>query len=180
MSESRHPLVPLLDQSDDPLGQELLHSLRSPSGTLLNLHRAMGHAPLVLKASSDMAKVLREATLLPRDLTELAILRTAQILKSDYVWVRHRAMALRAGLTPEKIERISLFRTDGIFSGVEKAVLDFTEATVAGEKPGVEFEPVLRNSLSPRAIVELAMVVCSYVSTARFISVLQLPEEEPR
>jgi 4-carboxymuconolactone decarboxylase len=171
------PLLPLVDQPDDPLVREKFAKLASGSG-ILNLHRMMAHAPPAMKASGDMAIALRNDTILPRSLAELAILRTAQVVDCDYVWRRHLSLAREAGVTQRQIDELAHWQTSAAFTPVQKTALLFTERAARLAPLADEDFAELRRYFSPREIVELTMVVGFYVSTALLIKALKLPDEK--
>ncbi len=171
------PRLPLIDQPSDPQAVEAFDSIRSRTGRILNLHRILGYAPKLMNASGEMALALRHGTALPRTLIELLILRTAQLLRSDYEWQQHHPMALACGLTQPQIEALDRFEQSPLFSDAEQAALSFCESIVNG----IEAEPQafarLQARFSPREIVELTMAVCHYIATARFVQALGVPLE---
>jgi alkylhydroperoxidase family enzyme len=96
------PRLPLVETPEDPALREQFDKLASGSG-ILNLHRMMAHAPALMKASGDMALAFRRDTELPRSLAELAILRAAQVIASDYVFTRHLPLAHESGVTERQL-----------------------------------------------------------------------------
>jgi AhpD family alkylhydroperoxidase len=171
------PRLPLVETPDDPLAREQFEKLKSGSG-ILNLHRMMAHAPALMKASGDMALVFRRNTELPRPLTELAILRAAQVIGCDYVFSRHLPLARQCGVTERQLDELKAWPHSAAFTPAQKAALGFAEK-IAQRLPvedGAFLE--LRRDFSPREIVELTMVVGFYVSTAMFINALAIPDEK--
>jgi 4-carboxymuconolactone decarboxylase len=170
------PRVPLLDAPDDPATRDIFTKLRAER-RLLNLHRAMGHAPALLRASNDMALAFRKDTQLPRLLIELIILRTAQIVDCAYVRERHVPHARAAGVNDDQMAQLADRRDTGAFTPAEQAALDFTDE-VARRTPIAEPTLLrLREYFGSREIVEIAMLVGFYVSTATFIAALAIPDE---
>jgi alkylhydroperoxidase family enzyme len=98
--------LPLIDNAEDPLAREQLEKLAAGSG-ILNLHRIMAHAPALMKASGDMALAFRRDTVLERLLAELAILRAAQVIDCDYVWVRHLPLARACDVTERQLDELA-------------------------------------------------------------------------
>ena len=169
--------LPLIANAEDPLAREQLEKLAAGSG-ILNLHRIMAHAPALMKASGDMALAFRRDTVLERSLAELAILRAAQVIDCDYVWVRHLPLARGCGVTERQLDALAHWPDSTAFTPAQKAALGFAEA-IAQRMPvedGAFLE--LRRNFSPREIVELTMVVGFYISTAIFIKALAIPDEK--
>jgi alkylhydroperoxidase family enzyme len=171
------PRLPLIDNPEDPLVREQFEKLAAGSG-ILNLHRIMAHAPALMKASGDTAQAFRRDTVLARSLAELAILRTAQVIDCNYVWIRHLPLARECGVTERQLDQLKHWPDSAAFTPAQKAALGFAEK-IAQRMPvedGAFLE--LRRDFSPREIVELTMVVGFYVSTAILINALAVPDEK--
>ena len=171
------PRLPLIDQPTDPAVAEVFDSIHSRTGRILNLHRILGYAPKLMNASGEMALALRNGTELPRTLIELLILRTAQLLRSDYEWQQHHPMALSCGVTQPQIDALDRSKQSPQFSEAEKAALAFCESVVQGSESEPQAFARLQAQFSPREIVELTMAVCHYIATARFVQALGIPLE---
>jgi alkylhydroperoxidase family enzyme len=170
------PRLPLVEAPEDPLAREMFATFAAGRG-ILNLHRMMAHAPALMKASYDTAMAIRHNTQLPRSIVELVIMRTAQVLHSDYIWARHVPLARACGVTEAQIEELSRWGDSAAFTPAEKAALGFAEKA-AQHLPIADaaFAP-LQRYFSPREIVEITMLVGSYVGTAILLAALSVPDE---
>jgi alkylhydroperoxidase family enzyme len=176
-SDTKPPRLPLVETPEDPALRGQFDQLRSGSG-ILNLHRTMAHAPALMKASGDMAAAFRRDTELPRSLAELAILRAAQVVDSDYVFKRHLPLARECGVTEQQLAELEHWPASAAFTPAQKTALGFAEK-IAQRLPvedGAFAE--LRRDYSSREIVELTMLIGFYVSTAIFIEALAVPDEK--
>jgi AhpD family alkylhydroperoxidase len=171
------PGLPLVDTPQDAEVREHFEALASGSG-ILNLHRMMAHAPALMKASGEMALTFRRNTMLPRALAELAVLRTAQVVESDYVWARHLPLARASGVSEQQIEEIANWHDSVAFTPAQKAALGFAEKAARQSPIKDEDFTALKRYFSSREIVEIAMLVGFYVSTAIFIKALAVPDEK--
>jgi alkylhydroperoxidase family enzyme len=136
--------------------REQFEKLAAGSG-ILNLHRIMAHAPALMKASGDMTQAFRRDTVLARSLAELAILRAAQVIDCNYVWIRHLPLARECGVTERQLDELQHWPDSAAFTPAQKAALGFAEK-IAQRMPvedGAFLE--LRRDFSPREIVELTM-----------------------
>jgi len=176
-SSAAPPLLPLVENPDDPLVREQFDKLAAGSG-ILNLHRMMAHAPALMKASGDMALAFRRDTKLPRAIAELAILRAAQVLDAPYVWARHVPLARDCGVTAQQMNALASWPDSTAFTPAQKAALGFAETAVQQLALDESAAAELRRHLTAREIVELAMVVGFYVSTAIFVKALAVPAEK--
>jgi 4-carboxymuconolactone decarboxylase len=173
---AKSPRLPLIDVPDDPLAREEFDKLASGRG-ILNLHRMMAHAPPLMKASGGMAAAFRQAAELGRDVTEIVVLRTAQVADCDYVFRRHVSLARAAGVTEQQIGEIRSWRDSTAFSLAQKAALGFAEQAAQDATVDDATFALLQQNFSSREIVELTMLVGQYVATAMFIKTLAVPDE---
>ncbi len=171
------PVLPLIQDTDDPMLQEEFERLKTGRGFVLNLHRMMAHAPAFMKASGEMAMTLRHKGTLPRSLVELVILRAAQAVECDYVWQRHLSLARAGGVTDRQIAQIAHWPDSEAFTPTQKIALGFAEKVARGGPVDSKTFAALRREFSPREIVELTMQIAFYVSTATFIKTLAIPDD---
>jgi len=165
---SRVPLAEL-----PPAQSERLAAL---GGRPINLYRALANQPDMLGAWMEFAWALRLQCRIPRELRELVILREAQALGADYEWVHHRAMALSAGVTEDKIEALAGWRESELFSGAERAALAYAEGVLDGDVA----EPVaaeLARWFDPAEVVELTVTAGFYAMVPRVLEALRVPLE---
>jgi alkylhydroperoxidase family enzyme len=175
--DASQPLLPLVEIADEPLVRDQFEKLAAGSG-ILNLHRTMAHAPALMKASGDMALALRRDTKLPRAVAELSILRAAQVLDAPYVWARHIPLARDCGVTALQLDELASWSDSTAFTPAQKAALGFAEKAAQHLPIDESAATELRRHFTAREIVELAMVVGFYVSTAIFIKALAVPAEK--
>src|SRR5690606_15556910 len=99
---------------------------------VLNVHRTLAHAPNVLVGWSTLSAALRYDSTLDRRLNELAVLRQSHLMNSEYEGYVHRNMSLHIGLAREKIEAVADWEASDLFDDLERSVLRYTDAVVAG------------------------------------------------
>jgi alkylhydroperoxidase family enzyme len=116
--------------------------------------------------------------MLPRALAELAVLRTAQVVESDYVWERHLPLARACGVSEQQIEEIANWPDSDAFTLAQKAAIGFAEKAARQSPVKAEDFATLKRYFSSREIVEIAMLVGFYVSTAIFIRAMAIPAEK--
>jgi alkylhydroperoxidase family enzyme len=145
-------------------------------GTPPNLYRALAnHAPLVA-AWTEFSKVLRYDTRTPRALRELVILRGAQLMRSEYEWAQHLAMARRSGVREEQISALADWRGSAQFDEREKAALELAEAVTAGRVSDEVHARVSRH-FDDHDYVELAAVAAFYAMVGRMLDAMGVPLE---
>ena len=119
---------------------------------------------------------LRDECDTPRALRELVILRTAVRHGSEYEWHHHEAMALAAGVTPEKLEAVRSWRTRGVFDASERAALALTDAICDAAVSDETWAEAAR-WFDPSELVELVVTAATYVMVPRVLEALAVPTE---
>jgi alkylhydroperoxidase family enzyme len=170
------PRLPLVEEPKDLLTRERFAKFAVGNG-ILNLHRIMAHAPALMQASGTLALAFRRDVLLVSPLVEMVVMRTAQVLDSEYVLVRHLPLARACGVTEAQIADLAHWPDSAAFTSAEKAALGFAEKAALRLPVSDEGFAALRRHFSPPEIVEITLLVGNYVSTAIFIQALSVPPE---
>jgi alkylhydroperoxidase family enzyme len=169
-------LPPLKDPESDPVLKELFDESRARGGDIINLHLTLGHAPHVAKASRAMAYALRFHAKAPRALRELAIMRTAQIVGSEYEWNQHQPMALAVGIFQAQLDALATWRDSDLFDERERALLAYADAATRGAVDDATYEAFARH-FTPQEIVELTVCICNYYGTGLLMRALKIEVE---
>jgi AhpD family alkylhydroperoxidase len=165
------------DLPDDPIITDLFARVAAHHGRVLNIHRAVGHAPKILRAQASYAGALREESSLPRTLQVLLVLRTAQVNGSPYEPSVHRGAALRLGVSAAKLDALASWRSSPLFDARECAALGFVDQMAdRGEVDDATFAETAK-AFTAQEIVELAAVVAWYAGNARFVRALRIAPE---
>jgi alkylhydroperoxidase family enzyme len=172
---TRVPLVPA--EPPDEITAEVFEVFRREGRDPIVLYRALANAPRMLRAYSTLARGLRYEAETPRDLRELSILRTAQLVGSEYEWTHHRVMADKAGVPAEKVAALAAWRDSELFDQRERAVLQATEEIHGIALSGDAFTE-LERALGREEAIEIVLLAAFYQSVARIIQGLGL-EVEP-
>ena len=166
------PRTPLADFAP-PLKKRLVELWGTPP----NLYKALGNHPELVAAWAEFSKTLRHDTRTPRALRELVILRGAQVMRSEYEWAQHLAMARKAGVSEVKIKNLASWRTSSEFSEQEKAALALAEAVTEG-RVSDEVYARAKKHFDDHDYVELALVAAFYAMVGRMIDAMGV-ELEP-
>ena len=165
------PVLPLLDL-EGPVGERV----RGLGARQVNLYRSLAHAPDLLSAWIDWAWALRERCATPRALREIMILRTAVVMRSEYEWQQHVAMAQNAGVSDEKIWAVVAWQTSDRYDPAERAALMLTDAMLTGNvADGVHAELARHFTDSER--VELVLTAGFYAMVPRVLDACRVPVE---
>jgi 4-carboxymuconolactone decarboxylase len=163
---------------DDPILADMFRRIRESRGRLLNIHRAVGQAPKMLRAQAAYARALREESSLPRPLQELLILRIAQVNDSAYEQSVHRPIALDCGVPAAKIDALPSWSTSSAFGPRERVALRFVDQAARSGDVEDDVFLALTQAFSPQEIVELTALVGWYVGNSRFVRALQIAVED--
>ena len=166
------PRTPLADFAP-PLKKRLVELWGAPP----NLYKALGNHPELVAAWAEFSKTLRHDTRTPRALRELVILRGAQVMRSEYEWAQHLAMARKAGVSEAKIKNLASWRTSSEFAEQEKAALALAEAVTEG-RVSDEVHARAKKHFDDHDYVELALVAAFYAMVGRMIDAMGV-ELEP-
>jgi alkylhydroperoxidase family enzyme len=141
-----------------------------------------GFAPPLAKARLDMAYALRYDVLTPPLLRELAILRTGQILHSDYELDQHIPLAKACGVSDAQIAALPDWRASALFDDKERALLAYTEALdLNGGDVDDATYAAFAKVFSPQEIVEITITVVTYYGTGQLTKALRVkPESDGR
>jgi AhpD family alkylhydroperoxidase len=170
-------LPPLPDPPTDPILLELQEDTRSRGGEVINLHLTLGHAPKIAKARRALSGALRREAATPRVLRELVILRTAQIVRSDYELNQHIPMALKSGLTQQQLDEVARWRDSKLFDERQRAVLAYVEQLLAGGDVDDATFAALTRHFTPQEIVEISVTATNYYGTGLLTRALKIEVE---
>ena len=174
--------LPPLPNPSDPYLKAMFAKIRAKGGQPLNIHLVQGFAPALAKARLDMAYALRYDVVTPPLLREMAILRTGQILHSDYELDQHVRLAKSCGMTDGQIAALPNWRSSDLFDQRQRALLAYTEAVDehGGDVDDATYDAFAKQ-FSPREIVELTITIVTYYGTGQLTKALQIkPENDGR
>lgn len=112
-------------------------------------------------------------------LRELGQTRAGWTVGSQFVFSQHCKASRDVGLTEEQIEAIPSWNSADCFSGIQRAVLAYTDDLVQnrGRVPDGTFNR-LKAELSDEEILELTYVVCTYAMHATMSRALRLEYDD--
>jgi alkylhydroperoxidase family enzyme len=169
--------LPPLPQPLDPILQDMFDKRRAQGGAIINLTLTTGHSPIFSKAANTMAFAIRFDSVIPRRLIELTIMRTAQIVGSNYEINQHTPLIKMCGYTDAQIAALPVWRTATLFDDKERAVLGYVEQMAhGGDVDDVTFS-ALEKFFTPRQIVEFTYTVGSYYANGLLTKALRIQIE---
>ncbi len=178
-SYSRLPDLP--DPAVDPILKKEQEERKAAGGQVINLQLTTGHAPKIMMGTLGLAKALRLDAETPRFLREIAIIRTAGVVGSDYELNQHYGLAKACAYPQSKIQNIQNWRNSAEFDAKERALLAYVdEMTHLGDVSDATFSDFSK-FFTPKEIVEISVTVSSYYGNGLLTKALKIkPEEDGR
>jgi alkylhydroperoxidase family enzyme len=173
--------LPPLPQPLDPIMQQMFDKRRAQGGAIINLQLVTGHAPKFSRAASAMAFTIRFDAVTPRRLIELTIMRTAQIVGSQYEINQHTPLIKMCGYSDAQIAALPTWRTSTLFDDKERAVLGYVEQMAHGGNVDDPTFATLEKFFTPQETVELTYTVGNYYANGLLTKALEIqPETDGR
>ena len=138
---------------------------------LLNVSRMAMHAPdphWAAQRALGQAQV-RESSF-DKMLREIVILRVAHLSRSAYELYHHESMARDAGFTDAMLAAVRA-GDPSPFTPPQRAAMRFTDEVVLDVSPSDATLAALRKHLSDSNVIELVILIGSYMLTARVAAV---------
>ena len=169
--------LPALPQPLDPIMQEMFDKRRAMGGAIINLQLVTGHAPKFSRAAAAMAFTIRFDATTPRRLLELVIMRTAEIVGSDYEINQHRPLMKLCGYSEAQIAEVATWRASSLFDARQRALLGYVEQMAHGGDVDDATFAALAAQFSSREIVEVTYTVGSYYANGLLTKALKIERE---
>ena len=149
-------------------------------GSLLNIYKLLLHSPALAATWFEHFNAVRWRTNLSGRLREIVIIRVAHLHGIDYVLRQHvPKLALAEGLSVEECDALRDWAPAPFFDARERAVLAYADEMV---QAGTVSDPVFaaaRAYFDERAVVELTVLVGSYIMHNRVFATLKVDLEPP-
>ncbi len=176
MIQGQPPRVqPIEHVSDD-----LIDLVRPPSGygragEIPEVFRIMLHNPELLRNHRRHGTYFLIDGTLDARVRELAILRTAWLSQAPFEWGEHVAIAKKAGVTAEEVERVISGSTAAGWSDFDRAIIAAVEELLSDAMISDSVWSVLAENLNEAQLLEFPMLVGQYQSVAFFQNSLRIP-----
>jgi len=158
--------------------QETFRKLEANGYEILNINRAMAHAPEISRDFLRMgSKLLFKGRLDPK-LRELAILRVSRLTKCRYEREQHEIIARKLAMPDLQIEAVKKWQGSKHFDKHEQAVLQYTDEVTQEVRAKNSTYKKLQAFLNEREIVELTLTIGYYNMVSRFLEALEVDLDE--
>jgi alkylhydroperoxidase family enzyme len=155
-----------LPEADREIYDNLIAERGQPVG---NIFRTLAHTPGLLRRFLALGGELRNKTALDPKLRELALLTVGRIAQAEYEFVHHWNLALRVGVSHEKLEALGDWEKSPVYSDEERAVIRYAAEASTNIKVKDSTWDALKAFLDTRRIMELMQNVAFYNMVVRIL-----------
>jgi 4-carboxymuconolactone decarboxylase len=171
--------ISLIEENDHPELAALVDRIKAGRrGGLLNVYKLLLHSPPLAETWLDHVGAVRWKTALSGRLRELLVIRIAHLNGIAYVLNQHvPTLALAEGVTLAECEALKDWRKSSLFNPAERAALAHADAMVLQTAVPDEVFAELRRHHDERAIVEISVLVGTYLMHNRVMNALKIDLE---
>lgn len=139
------------------------------------------HAPKLGQLAQALGGHCRLETTIPPRLSEVAILCTARLWRSQYEWFAHAPIAERNGVKPKTIQDIRSGRVPKTAAKDERAVYDFVQELYKKKRVSDRNYKRLHALFGEAGMVEFVGIIGYYVMVAMTLNVFaMLPPDDQK
>jgi len=171
---STGPRIPLVEPGTRPELAAIERTILAERGHLNALYRALLNSAPLAEGWEKLLTALRNRGSLPPALRELVMLRVAVLNRAPFEFQAHRPIAIKAGVTEEKIAALERMDIGEPFDPLEQSILALTDAMTRDvQVSDAVFDAVARR-FEPRELVELVATIAAYNMVSRFLEALRI------
>lgn len=168
------PRVPLIEPGTRPELAEVESRILAERGRVSLLYRVLLNSGPIASGWERMLTAVRNQTGIPGDLREMIVLRVAVLNRAAFEFEAHAPIALREGVSPEKIEALRGLQLADIFEPRERLVLQLADAMTRDIEVGDALMDSLKAYYDAQGLVELVATVAAYNMVSRFLVALNV------
>jgi 4-carboxymuconolactone decarboxylase len=175
--------ISYIEEKDHPEIAPLIDKIKAGRrGGLLNVYKLLLHAPALAETWLDHVGAVRWKTGLSGRLRELLVIRIAHVNGIAYVLSQHvPALAAAEGVSVAECDALADWREADAFNAAERAALAYADAMVLQTAVPDEVFAALKQHYDDRAIVEISVLVGTYLMHNRVMGALRIdlePEDQ--
>ena len=163
----------------DPQAQALYDHLVAERGRVDGMYRSLLNHPELAQHIGELGSYLRFGdSVLPDEVRELAILRTARRLGAAYEWVKHVPPAKGAGISETVIEQLRQEQKPDGLTRAQEAALSAVECVLERQSIPQETQDALAKEVGLKGAIELVVLCGFYQMIAAVIFAFDVPLPE--
>ena len=145
------------------------------SGELIGPFNAMLHAPEIGEAFLALHEAERRSTPLGKRLREIVIMAVASTWRSDYEIYAHQALSLRAGLSPDVVDRMVAREAEPGLEGAERCAWMFARELAMIHQVSDATYAQAEQCFGEEAVVAMTFLVGVYHVTSVVLNAFRVP-----
>ena len=170
--------IAYVEENDHPELAADIARIKGGRGGLINIYKLLLHTPTVCMTWFEHIGAIRWKTRLTPRLREIAIVRIAQAARYGYALQQHvPRIAVPDGVSLEECEALKDWRGSKFFNDAERAALAYVDAMRAAPEVPDEVFDAVRKHYNEREIVELTVLVGTYLMHNRVFTALRVDIE---
>jgi 4-carboxymuconolactone decarboxylase len=163
----------------DPQAQALYDHLVAKRGRIDGMYRSLLNHPELAQRIGELGSYLRFGdSVLPDEVRELAILRTARRLGAAYEWVKHVPPAREAGISETVIEELRREQKPEGLTRAQEAALSVVECVLGQQSIPQDTQDALAKQVGLKGVIELVVLCGFYQMIAAVIFAFDVPLPE--
>lgn len=167
-----------IEEKDHPELAAEAGKIKGGRGGIINIYKLLLHSPKLAMSWLEHSNAVRWGTSLTPRLRELVIIRIAQSARYAYALQQHvPKIALADGVSLAECEALKDWRAAALFSESERAALAYADAMFAGPEVADDIFNGVRRHFNEREILELSVLVGTYVMHHRVFRALRVDNE---
>ncbi len=174
MSAGREIRVGLVTPGTRPALADVEDRILGERGRVSLLYQVLLNSAPIASGWERMLTAVRNQTGVPATLRELIILRVAVLNKAPFEFQAHAPIALREGVSEEKIAAVADAAIAKIFGPEERLVLELTDAMTRNVDVPDDLMDELKQRYNDERLVELVATVAAYNMVSRFLVALHI------
>lgn len=173
---ARLPYADLTHPDVSPLVDQIV----AQRGSVLHLYQMLLQSPAIASGWLNHLTGIRQNGTLAGSLRELVIMRVALLNRAPYEADQHAPIALKEGITQEQLDHLEDWRSSGVFTDQQRAVLDYTDAMTRHVQVPDDIFDAVKAHFEPRELVELTATIATYNMVSRFLEALHIHSDDER
>ena len=170
--------ISYVEEKDHPELASDIAKIKGARGGLINIYKLLLHSPTVSMTWFEHIGAIRWKTKLTPRLREIAIVRIASVARYAYALQQHvPTIAVPDGVSLEECEALKDWRGSKFFSEAERAALAYVDAIIAAPEVSDDVFNAVRKHYSEREVVELTILVGTYIMHNRVTTALRIDLE---
>ena len=171
--------IPYASMSSDE-SKVLVDRIVKERGSVLHLYQMLLHSPAVAEGWLNYLTSIRQKSSLNAALRELIIIRVAFINGAEYEAAQHIPIAIKEGVSQEKVEALENWEGSDLFDEQEKLVLLLTDQMTKNVQVDKQVILDLAKHFNDQEIVELVATAAAYNMVSRFLEALGIHSDDER